>query len=317
MNLTRGLDGDTTVEQGIAMSHVAWGRLTLGEFMEQYGHRAVEEMELARPRWREDQTYVRQILGVYGDASAPSPEAQHKMNEERRIETERQLPRLLAQWGGSSLLEDILVDLKDAQRMLPYRESGKHYLMMGYETIRQAIMELSRRWDLGRDIFFLTLADLDAYEGQRGKLAEAIATRRTRWQSAKRLEMPVVIDSNDLGNLGVPKSFEAAAELKGEPIAPGVASGIARVVFDPQKTADLCTDYVLVCPSTDPGWTALFVRAKALIVERGGVLSHGAIVARDFGIPAIACPDATKRIPDRTSIRVDGNRGLVTLLDAR
>ncbi|MEI6211333.1 MAG: PEP/pyruvate-binding domain-containing protein [bacterium] len=314
MSLTQGLEGDTTVQQGIAMCNVARGRLTLADFIEQYGHRTVEEMELSRPRWREDHSYVTQILGVYLDPSAPSPEAQHTLRAEKREALERTLPGLLAQWGGSSLLEDVLADLQDAQKMLPYRESGKHYLMMGYETIRQVIVELGKRWDLGRDVFFLTLDDLESYETRREALQPVCASRKIRWQSAKRLEMPVVIDTNDLANLGVPKTYEAATELAGEPIAPGVASGIARLVYDPQKAADLCTDYVLVCPSTDPGWAALFVRAKALIVERGGVLSHGAIVARDFGIPAIACPDATRRIPDKTLVRVDGNRGIVTLL---
>jgi pyruvate,water dikinase len=72
---------------------------------------------------------------------------------------------------------------------------------------------------------------------------------------------------------------------------------------------------MLVCPSTDPGWTPLFLHARGLVVERGGVLSHGAIVARDFGIPAVACKDATKLIPDGCTIRVDGNRGQITIVE--
>jgi pyruvate,water dikinase len=146
-------------------------------------------------------------------------------------------------------------------------------------------------------------------------LLPAIAGRKLRWQSAKRLEMAAVVDSQHLEEMGLPKRYEGARELAGEPIAAGIASGMARIVYDPQKLDDLTADYVLVCPSTDPGWTALFVHARALIVERGGVLSHGAIVARDFGIPAVVCPDATRRVPDRTLVRVDGNRGLITLLE--
>jgi pyruvate,water dikinase len=90
-----------------------------------------------------------------------------------------------------------------------------------------------------------------------------------------------------------------------------VAAGTARIVLDPRENRDLGVDYILVCPSTDPGWTSLFVNARGLIVERGGVLSHGAIVARDFGIPAVVCPGATSRIQDGSKVRVDGNQGKI------
>ena len=118
-----------------------------------------------------------------------------------------------------------------------------------------------------------------------------------------------------LEELGLPRQYEAATELAGEPIAAGAATGTARIVRDPTQTADLCTDYILVCHSTDPGWTALFVHARGLVVEQGGVLSHGAIVARDFGIPAVVCHDATRRIPDGATVRVDGNRGAISILE--
>ncbi len=315
MTLTQGLEGDTTIEQGIALSEVARGKRKLEDFIEAYGHRTVEEMELSKPRWREDASYIKQIMSMYQSPSARLPDELHHRNVERRRVAEKELPETLRHWGGGCLLEDALADLHDAQRMLPYRESGKHYLMMGYETIRQPIAVLAERWNFGRDIFFLNLEELKNYEQNPAELAKAIANRKLRWQSAKRLEMAAVVDSQHLEEMGLPKSYDGAKELSGDPIAAGVATGMARIVYDPQKIEDLTTDYVLVCPSTDPGWTALFVHARALIVERGGVLSHGAIVARDFGIPALVCPDATRRIPDRTMIRVDGNRGLITFVE--
>jgi pyruvate,water dikinase len=317
LELTQGLEGDTTIEQGIALAQVAHGKLTMEAFLEKYGQRTVEEMELSRPRWREDSAYLTQVLSVYKDPSAHAPEELHHRNVVRREKAEKHLPETLRHFGGSSFLEDILIDLKDAQRMLPYREAGKHYLMMGYETIRLVILELANRFNLGRDVFFLTMDELQTFESRRQELMPKIAQRKLRWQSAARLEMSAVVDSEKLDELGLPKKYDSANELHGDPIAAGIATGTARIVFDPTKAADLTTDYVLVCPSTDPGWTALFVHAKALIVERGGVLSHGAIVARDFGIPALVCPDATRRIPDRTPIRVDGNHGRITFLEAK
>lgn len=315
LTLTQGLEGDTTIAQGIALSEVGRGQRSLESFLHDYGHRAVEEMELSKPRWREEASYVRQVAAMYANPGARLPGELHERNARRRQEAERSLRETLRHWGGSSLYEDIAADLHDAQRLLPYRESGKHYLMMGYETIRLVLVELAERWGLGRDLFFLKMAELPEFERRRAELLPAIAGRKLRWQSAKRLEMAAVVDSQHLEDMGLPRRYEGARELAGEPIAAGIATGLARIVYDPQKLDDLTADYVLVCPSTDPGWTALFVHARALIVERGGVLSHGAIVARDFGIPAVVCPDATRRVPDRTVVRVDGNRGLITLLE--
>ncbi len=314
LTLTQGLEGDSTIEQNICQYKVAHGQVTLAEFMERYGHRTVDEMELAKPRWREDPSYIRQTLDSYLDESVVSPEVRHEANAERRQTIEKELPETLASYGASCLREDILTELRDARKMVPYRETGKHYLMMGYELIRDAIMELSRRWDMGRDIFFLKLPELAGYADNREPLTKLIAARKTRWASAKQLDLARVVDSSALEKLGLPVEYDDADELGGEPIAPGVSAGVAQIVEDPTAAAGLCNDYILVCHSTDPGWTALFARARGLVVEQGGVLSHGAIVARDFGIPAVVCADATRRIAHGQNVRVDGNRGVITLV---
>ena len=314
LTLTQGLEGDSTLEQSVRLDRAARGEDTLEAFLADYGHRAVGEMELSRPRWREDDSYVRQILAAYLDPAAASPQDLHEANADRRRQAEEKLPTALRHWGGSSFAEEIAANLADAQAMLPYRERGRHCLMMGYELIRLAILELGRRWGLGRDVFFLRLGELGGYERRPAELAGTIAARRIRWASARRLEMHDVVDSAELAELGLAKEYPAATELAAEPIAAGMAVGPARLVFDPAQAAGVRTDYILVCPSTDPAWTALFVHARGLIVEQGGVLSHGAIVARDFGIPAVVCPDATRRIPDGATVRVDGNRGRISLL---
>lgn len=310
--LTVGLDGDTTVAQNQLLCRVARGEAAMGQVLETYGHRTVGEMELAEPRYRENPRQLDATLQSmrHGDRS---PEQIHREQAKQRAEVEKELPTLLAKWGGTSFREQIERSLRQTQKVLAYRESGKHYLMMGYELIRLAILELARRWDLAREVFFLKLDELERFESQREQLLETAAQRQVRWKSLQRLDMPEAIESKRLDRLGLPRQYESAAELKGVAIAAGVATGTARIVFDPREPGELGPNYILVCPSTDPGWTALFFHARGLIVEKGGVLSHGAIVARDFGIPAVVCPGATQRIKDGSNLRLDGNRGMIYL----
>lgn len=315
--LTLGLEGDITFEQDQMLYDVAHDQATLAAFLQRFGHRCIGEMELARPRWREDPTYLEQtVTRLRANAGRPPTEIHHH-NVQRREQAERELPATLAQAGGSSLREDIEADLAEARALLPYRESGKFYLMKGYALIRQALEELAKRWDLGGSIYFLQQEELVGFPAEPDRWRSLAAERKRRWQALQRLDAPDIVDTNQLDNLGIAPPVQAASELGGAAMAPGVATGIARVVADPQSAGHLGADYILVCASTDPGWTPLFLNARGLVVERGGVLSHGAIVARDFGIPAVACPQATKQLKDGDLVRVDGNQGRVFLVERR
>lgn len=316
-SLMLALEGDTTFEQDELHYRVAKGEATLDEFLSRFGHRTLGEMELMEPRWREDPAYVKQMIEVMKKPGAKNPLEMHHENVNRREKIYRDLPNRLAEWGGSSFLSEIESDLKTAWELMPYREAGKHYLMMGYELIRDVIEALSERWDLGRSIYFLQLEELPRFVADREVMEDRIERRRTRWQAMQRLELPEVIDSasSKLDQLGLPEPLGDADSLKGTPIASGIATGIVRIINHPSEAGDLGNDYILVCPSTDPGWTPLFLNARGLIVERGGVLSHGAIVARDFGIPAVVCNHATRLLHEGSRIRIDGNLGHVSVLD--
>jgi rifampicin phosphotransferase len=312
--LTLALEGDVTFEQDALLFKVAEGQADLATFVERFGHRAAGEMELAVPRWREQPHYLEQTLGRLRANRGRPPEEIHRESAERYRQARAALPDTLKQWGGSCFREQIEQDLDEARALLPYRESGKFYLMMGYEQLRRTIEELARRWGLGRDIYYLTLDELPRWSQHSRQLTDTIAQRKLRWQALQKLDLPDQIDSAKLEGLGLPQTLDATQqELRGTAMAPGVASGPARIILDPQQAGELGTGYILVCPSTDPGWTPLFLGARGLIVERGGVLSHGAIVARDFGIPAVACPNATRLVKAGAIVRVDGNAGRVIL----
>lgn len=309
--LTMALEHDTTYEQDLMLAGVAAGAERMDDFIERYGHRATNEMELAEPRWREDRSFVERVAGQMRGGGRSLAEI-HAENAGRSAEARRALPERLAGWGGSSLREEIERCVAEARSLLPYRETGKHYLMMGYETIRLAVVELGRRWEIGPDVFYLRLGELGEWEARQAELRGEIARRKVRWKSAQRVDLPDVIDSEHLDRLGLTPEVAGTGELSGDSVSSGVATGFARIVVNPREAGDLGRDYVLVCPSTDPGWTPLFVNARALVIERGGILSHGAIVARDFGIPAVVCPQATVLLRDGEKIRVDGNHGKIS-----
>jgi pyruvate,water dikinase len=313
--LTSGLDGNTTLEQNALQYKVGKGQVRLEDFLALYGHRAVGEMELANPRYREDRSFFKQISRTQSAGESHTPEEMHRKNAEKREAAMNSLRELLAPWGGSSFYEEIRDLAMEAQKLLPYREAGKHYLMTGYELIRLALLEIGRRFEIGDDVFFLHLNELSRFEDDSEKFKAEIVCRKLRWKIAQRLDVPDVIDSSTLDALGLPRKFEQAGELKAVPLSAGSFEGTARILRNPGEAGNLGSECILVCSSTDPSWTALFTVIKGLIVERGGALSHGAITARDFGIPAVACPDATSLIKDGARIRVDADRGQITIIE--
>jgi pyruvate,water dikinase len=185
---------------------------------------------------------------------------------------------------------DFLVELRTAvselHTLLGLRETAKHYLMMGYAVLRRILVELDRRHNLSGGIFFLVPEELPRLV--RGEDPTAlIAMRRRRRAAALSLEVPQVLFSDDLQAIGRPLVLPDADALQGVPLSAGVAEGPALVLHEP--AGDVPPEsYILVCPSTDPAWVPLFVQARGLVMETGGVLSHGAIVAREFGLPAVA-----------------------------
>ena len=119
---------------------------------------------------------------------------------------------------------------------------------------------------------------------------------------------------DDLEAIGRPMTIIGADTMQGVPLSAGVAEGPALVLHEPVEVKGE-EPYILVCPSTDPAWVPLFVQAKGLVMETGGVLSHGAIVAREFGLPAVAgLPDVHRRIQTGQRLRIDGSTGSVAVL---
>ncbi|MFL5342038.1 MAG: PEP/pyruvate-binding domain-containing protein [Gemmataceae bacterium] len=300
--LTLGIHPDPDADLPKALRELAAGDMSRDAFLVAFGHRGPNEMELSQPRWNEDPAAVARLQAAARAGGA--------LNS-----GEDALDRLAAEAKLHPYLKLILRgELARLRQFVALRETGKHHLMRGYALIRRALVELDCRFGLAGGIFFLTpdhfpklLAGAD--------VSGLIAERRKRRSVALSLEAPAALFSDDLEAIGRPlPPPEGADLLTGVPLSAGVAEGPALVLTDPTADVPIAEGYILVCPSTDPSWVPLFARAKGLVMETGGVLSHGAIVAREFGLPAVAgLPDATRRLRTGQRLRVDGGGGTVTI----
>jgi len=302
--LSAGAHPEPTADFAGAMRDVIDGKLTRQEFLARFGHRGSHEMELARPRWAEDSSALDLTTskGAHHAASTETPQQRWE-----RIGAEAKLNSFVIKWLAGHV--------DKLQTYLGLRETAKDYLMRGYNLIRQSLVELDRRFRLQGGIFFLTLNDLPRLIAGEN-LEKLIDTRRKDRLISLSLEIPPVVFSDDLEAIGRPMPIPTgAAQLQGMSLAAGVAEGPALVLTEPIK-ANIPPGYILVCPSTDPAWVPLFVHAKGLVMESGGSLSHGAIVAREFGLPAVAgIPGVHRQLKTGQHVKVDGNRGLVILTE--
>jgi pyruvate,water dikinase len=298
-----GVHPDAEADLATALQRLVDGSLSREGFLQGFGHRGQQEMELAQPRWSE----APEQLPTSSKGTA-SPSHQIRSADERWDQLVK------AAELDPSRAKSLRPEFDLAGTYAGLRESSKHYLMMGYALIRQTLVELDRRHQLRGGIFYLVPDELDDVIA--GKpLAQVIKDRRQRRQLALSLEVPSVLFSDDLEAIGRPVTPLGAVELLGTPLSAGVAEAPALVLDEPRPPGEE-DGYVLVCPSTDPAWVPLFLRAKALVMESGGVLSHGAIVAREFGLPAVAgIPSIHQRLRSGQRLKVDGNTGRVHVFE--
>jgi pyruvate,water dikinase len=302
--LSMGARPDPDADLPAAVAALAAGWLARDEFLARFGHRGPEEMELARPRWAEDPT------GLASQGASPP----HSLTTSPPLNAEDAWQRLVVEAKLSAPERAILEpEFRALHTYLGLRETAKHHLMCGYALIRRALVELDRRYRLHGGIFFLTPEELPRLLAGED-LVGLSAQRRRRRAVALSLEAPAVLFSDDLEALGRPLPAAGGDALQGVPLSAGVAEGPALVLEEP-VAARPGEGYILVCPSTDPAWVPLFVGARGLVMETGGVLSHGAIVAREFALPAVAgLPGIQRRLRTGQRLRVDGASGTVTVL---
>ncbi len=288
----------------------------LASFLDRYGFRSVGEIDLGVARWSEDPTHligaISNYLQLTDDALAPD-----KQFERGAREAEAMLATLLSRVGGPRrvLLRFLL---GRARALMGSRELPKYTLIRRIFTplrdlIRPVGEELAAAGRLAQpdDIYFLTLAEARAAVAGSDMRETVVAHRElfTRESARRRIPRVLLSDGTD-AEVALVEVVEGA--LHGSPASPGAATGKARVILSP-RGAHLEPGEILVAPSTDPGWTPLFLTAGGLVMEMGGMMSHGAVVAREYGIPAVVgVANATERIATGDTITVDGSSGVVS-----
>ncbi len=297
----------------------------LDAFLDRYGMRGPAEIDISRPRWRDEPASI--LRTVAGNLKT-AEEGRHRAHYARLADAAETVAKQLVDEAGRGALGWLRRPLvrrlvRVHREHLPLREHPKFMLVRILDLVRRTVLEAAEalraqgRIDADDDVWFLELAELaDALDDEGRPLRERIAERRDAHRRYQRLYPPRVLTSEGESPL-VHHATDSLPEgaLAGTLVSAGVVEGPARVVRDPEREV-LHPGEILVAPFTNPGWTPLFLNAAGLVMEVGGLMTHGSVVAREYGVPAVVCvPEATKRIQTGQRIRVNGEQGFVEILE--
>jgi phosphohistidine swiveling domain-containing protein len=289
----------------------------MNESMESIGDRCSQELELSVPRWEENPHFVLSMVANYLSSTVRPAKAMDEQKQIRQEATDRILKKLSRNPFERLLFEKIL---EKSQQFIVVRENLKTTWVRGISAMRILYLAISEKLvengvlEEKNDIFYLKMtevSDIVASNIQKG-VGDLIQERKREREICEHLDVPEIIMGKPLHVEELKYTVEPKEKLEGTGCSQGVITGKARVILDPNKCPDLKEGEILIAPVTDPGWTPLFVIAGGLVMELGGTLSHGVIIAREYGIPAVVgVKDATKIIKTGQLMTVDGNKGVV------
>jgi rifampicin phosphotransferase len=297
-------------------------------FLAQYGMRGLAEIDFGRPRWRENPAAILQMLQNYLPIDEEfAPDILFARGAVAAEESSKTLEALLKETRFGFL--KVLIARAAAYRvraMIGLRESPKFVIIRTMGLFRAAFLahgaELKRAGVLleDDDLFYLDIEQLESLAAGEPKDWKKLISERREAYTAEltRSQSPrLLLSDGEVFYEGASSDTEDDGKgLRGSPVSSGIVEGIVRVVHDPQ-TAELKSGEILVCRGTDPSWTPLFMLAGGLVMEVGGLMTHGSVVAREYGIPAVVgVHRATDKLVTGQRIQVDGSSGVVVVLEA-
>ncbi len=303
-------------------------QVAVAAFMDRYGMRGIGEIDIGRPRWGEQPEHIMRTLQSYLKINDPdkAPDVVFSRGADAAMQSAARLETAVGQMNGGKLKARLIRGAVSRYRALAgMREAPKFFAIRMMGIIRQGLLESNQAFvkagllEKSDDLFFLYLSELEQIGRQRmipEVFKERIQARRAlRAREMRRTQLPRVLLSDGMAFFeGVRATNGDTDSIVGDPVSPGVVEGVVRVVFNPHKS-QLDPGEILVCPGTDPAWTPLFLAAGGLVMEVGGMMTHGSVVAREYGIPAVVgVHQATERLETGQRVRVNGSTGFIEIL---
>jgi phosphoenolpyruvate synthase/pyruvate phosphate dikinase len=292
-------------------------------YLDRYGMRCVGEIDITRPRWSERPTMLLPLLlGNINNAEPGAAARRFEQGAQEAQEKERDvLARLRDLSDGDSKAEEAKQKIDRVRTFMGYREYPKYAMVSRYFVYKQAMLaEAERLVHAGvladkEDIFYLRFEELQDVVRTKHLDDRLVCERKDAFRSYETLTPPRVFTSDGEVVTGTYGRVDASpGALVGLPVSAGTVEGRARVVHDVGE-ADLEPGDILVTVFTDPSWTPAFLSVVGLVTEVGGLMTHGAVIAREYGLPAVVGVEgATRLIRDGQKIRVDGTKGSVEIL---
>jgi phosphoenolpyruvate synthase/pyruvate phosphate dikinase len=317
------VEDDDFLDQLTELGGGPQARDSIRAYLDGYGMRCVGEIDITRPRWSEHpSTLVPLLVGNIRNFEPGAGQRRFEQGRQAAWEKEHELlERLRALPGGEQKAEEAKRMIDRVRTFIGYREYPKYGIVSRYFVYKQALLEEAERLVQAdvlaekEDIFYLTFQELGDVARTNEVDDQLISQRKHAFRSYQALTPPRVLTSEGEVIAGVYRRDDVpTGALIGLPVSGGTIEGRARVILD-MTEADLEAGDILVTAYTDPSWSPLFVAVKGLVTEVGGLMTHGAVIAREYGLPAVVgVEQATRLIRDGQRIRVHGTEGYVEML---
>lgn len=323
INYLQNVEDDNFLDELVKFDGGKEARDVIHAYLNKYGMRCSGEIDITKPRWSEKPTAL--IPMILNNLKSFKPNASKQKFEQGLQEAWAKEHQLLAKLkqlpDGEQKVQDTKRMIDIIRNLMGYREYPKYSIVSRYFIYKQALLKEAERLVETKvirekeDIYYLTFEELHEVVRTKKLKHYVIDKRKEEYKLYEKLTPPRVITSDGEIIVGKYKRENLPDKaLVGLPVSLGIIEGRARVILNMEE-ANLETGDILVTSFTDPSWTPLFVSIKGLVTEVGGLMTHGAVIAREYGLPAVVgVENATKQIKDGQKIRVNGTEGYVQIL---